>query len=67
MSAVVIVGCGFVADLYAAGLKTFPGIRVLGAHDRDPARLSAFTAHWTIPPSTGSRPPSPPCPPTGWC
>ena len=49
MSAVVIIGCGFVADLYMAGLATFPEIRVLGAHDRDPDRLAAFSAHWSVP------------------
>lgn len=49
MNAVVIVGCGFVADLYAAGLKTFPEIAVLGACDRDANRLAAFTAHWRFP------------------
>ena len=49
MSAVVLIGCGFVADLYMAGLATFPHIRVLGAHDRDAARLAAFTSHWKIP------------------
>ena len=49
MSAVVLVGCGFVADLYMAGLATFPNIRVLGAYDRDSARRTAFAAHWQIP------------------
>jgi predicted dehydrogenase len=49
MSAVVLIGCGFVADLYMAGLATFPHIRVLGAHDRDGARLAAFTGHWSVP------------------
>ena len=47
--AVVVVGCGFVADLYMASARTFPGIRVLGAHDRDPARLAAFARHWGVP------------------
>jgi len=46
MSAVVLVGCGFVADLYMAGLATFPEIRVLGVYDRDPARRAAFANHW---------------------
>ncbi|MDQ2093156.1 Gfo/Idh/MocA family protein [Rhodalgimonas zhirmunskyi] len=44
MKAVVIVGCGFVADLYMTGLATFPGIRILGAYDRDVDRMRAFTA-----------------------
>lgn len=49
MSAVILVGCGFVADLYMGGLATFPHIRVLGAYDRDPDRRRAFCAHWSIP------------------
>ena len=48
MSAVVIIGCGFVADLYMTGLKTFPQIRILGAFDRDAPRLAAFAAHWQV-------------------
>ena len=49
MTAVVLVGCGFVADLYMAGLATFPEIRIAGAYDRDPARRVAFARHWKIP------------------
>ncbi|WP_137702257.1 Gfo/Idh/MocA family protein [Marimonas lutisalis] len=48
MSSVVLIGCGFVADLYMAGLARFPGLRIVGAHDRDAARLAAFTRHWGI-------------------
>ncbi|WP_439519122.1 Gfo/Idh/MocA family protein [Hydrogenophaga sp.] len=46
MSAVTLVGCGFVADLYARSLASFPHVQVLGAHDRDPVRMAAFCAHW---------------------
>ena len=46
MSAVVLVGCGFVADLYMAGLATFPEIHVLGIHDSAPDRRTAFADHW---------------------
>lgn len=46
---VALLGCGFVADLYMRSLKTFPEIAVLGAFDTDPARLSAFCAHWGVP------------------
>lgn len=48
MSGVTLVGCGFVADLYMRSLASFPQVRVLGAHDRDPARMAAFCAHWKI-------------------
>jgi predicted dehydrogenase len=44
-----IVGTGFVADLYMRSLKTFPDIRVVGAYDIDPSRLSAFCGHWGVP------------------
>lgn len=50
MKAVTLIGCGFVADLYMRSLKTFPHIKVLGAHDHDPARMAAFCAHWGIAP-----------------
>ena len=36
---VALVGCGFVADLYMASLATFRHVEVIGAHDRDRARL----------------------------
>ncbi|KNG93888.1 Gfo/Idh/MocA family protein [Pseudaestuariivita atlantica] len=49
MSAVSIIGCGFVADLYMASLATFPHVRVVGAFDIDNARLSAFCAHHGVP------------------
>jgi predicted dehydrogenase len=49
MMAVTLIGCGFVADLYMRSFKTYPALRVLGAHDRDPARMQAFCAHWNVP------------------
>lgn len=45
----VLVGCGFVADLYLRSIAVMPGLRVIGAHDRDPARMAAFCAHWKVP------------------
>ncbi len=45
----VIVGCGFVADLYMRSVAVMPGLRVLGAWDRDADRLAAFAAHWGVP------------------
>lgn len=49
MSAVSILGCGFVADLYARALAEMPGIRVAGVYDRDAARLARFCGHWDLP------------------
>lgn len=46
---IVIVGCGFVADLYMRSFAVMPDLRVLGAWDRDPARLAAFCTHWKVP------------------
>jgi predicted dehydrogenase len=50
MSGLVIIGCGFVADLYMTSLAVMPSLRVIGAHDRDPARQAAFCAHWGVTP-----------------
>lgn len=49
MSAVSIIGCGFVADLYMRSLATFPDIRVVGVFDHDAARLAVFCDHWDVP------------------
>jgi predicted dehydrogenase len=46
---VVLIGTGFVADYYMPSLRTFPGIEILGAYDRRPERLQAFTGHWNVP------------------
>lgn len=50
MGGVALIGCGFVADLYMRSFRAMPGITVLGAHDRDPARQAAFCAHWGVAP-----------------
>ena len=50
MTQVTLIGCGYVADLYMRSLKNHPRIRVLGAHDRDPARQAAFCTHWGVAP-----------------
>ena len=44
----IIVGTGYVADLYMHSLKAFPGIRVMAAYDRDPQRLKAYCSHWGV-------------------
>jgi predicted dehydrogenase len=46
---VLIVGCGFVADLYMRSLKRHPEISVGGVFDIDAARLAAFTRYWSVP------------------
>ncbi len=43
------MGCGFVADLYLASLRSFPEITVIGVHDRDASRMQACAAHWGVP------------------
>ncbi|MCC7321193.1 MAG: Gfo/Idh/MocA family oxidoreductase [Rubellimicrobium sp.] len=50
MKTVVLVGCGYVADLYMRSFAVMKDMRVTGAHDRDPARQAAFCAHWHVPP-----------------
>jgi predicted dehydrogenase len=40
---IAIVGCGFVADNYIAMLAQHPEMILMGAYDRDPERLAAFS------------------------
>lgn len=49
MGGMVLVGCGFVADLYMRSFAVMPELRVIGAYDRDAARQAAFCAHWNVP------------------
>lgn len=46
---IAIAGCGYVADMYMQTLPGLDGLTLLGAYDRDPARLSAFTHFHRIP------------------
>ena len=39
---IAIVGCGFVADFYAACLPAWPMLMLRAVHDRDDARAAAF-------------------------
>ncbi|MGZ9809028.1 Gfo/Idh/MocA family protein [Pseudoroseicyclus sp. H15] len=48
LGAVSLVGCGYVADLYMRSLALHPEIEVIGAYDRDTARLAAFCTHWGV-------------------
>ncbi|MBP0447232.1 Gfo/Idh/MocA family oxidoreductase [Roseomonas sp. SSH11] len=43
-----IIGCGYVADMYMQTLPGLDGITLLGAYDRAPERLAAFTAFHKI-------------------
>lgn len=45
---VVLIGCGFVADLYMRSFETFPDIKILGAFDIITARARNFCSHWNI-------------------
>lgn len=46
---ILLLGCGFVADLYMRSLQSMEGIEVAGAHDIDADRLARFCAHWNLP------------------
>ena len=46
MQYVAIIGTGFVADLYMSSLKSFPGIALRAATDKNPDRLAAFASYW---------------------
>ncbi|WP_417205746.1 Gfo/Idh/MocA family protein [Antarctobacter sp.] len=50
---IVLLGCGFVADLYMRALQAMPGIGVAGVWDSDAARLAAFCSHWNVPARDG--------------
>ena len=47
--AVVLIGCGFVADLYMRSFQTFPNVQILGAYDHNPSRAQVFCRHWSLP------------------
>lgn len=46
---IVIVGCGFVADLYMATLRAHPQLQLVAACDRVPAHAERFRRHWQVP------------------
>ncbi|MCT4556940.1 MAG: Gfo/Idh/MocA family oxidoreductase [Pelagimonas sp.] len=46
---VVLLGCGFVADLYMRSLAVMPDIQVAGVYDTNPERLRQFCAYWSVP------------------
>lgn len=44
-----VVGCGYVADLYAATRHAHPQVEWAGAWDRDAARLESCSRKWGVP------------------
>ncbi|MFW2589669.1 Gfo/Idh/MocA family protein [Sagittula sp. SSi028] len=46
---ILLLGCGFVADLYARSLQAHPEIEVAGVYDLRPERLQQFCGHWGYP------------------
>jgi predicted dehydrogenase len=40
---IALVGCGYAADFYLANLPNHPQLELVGAYDRDPARLDTFS------------------------
>lgn len=49
MTRIAIVGCGFVADLYAGTRSVHPGLELVGVADRDPERAQAFGRYHAVP------------------
>lgn len=49
MTEFLMLGCGFVADLYMRSLALYPEAKVVGVWDTDPARLATFCDHWSVP------------------
>lgn len=48
MPKILIVGTGYVADLYLRSLRLYPDIEVVGCYDRNAQRLAQFCAHWSL-------------------
>lgn len=48
MTGIAFVGTGFVADYYMTTLGNHPQLRLVGAWDRDEARLAEFAGYWKI-------------------
>lgn len=48
MSAVLLVGTGYVADLYMRSLEAFPDVQIKAAFDRDVRRLDEFCTYWGV-------------------
>jgi predicted dehydrogenase len=46
---IAFVGCGYVADLYAATLPNHSNIRLVGVYDRSEERRVAFRDHYAVP------------------
>jgi predicted dehydrogenase len=46
---IAIVGCGFVADLYAGTLRLHPDLTLVGVTDRDAARSEQFGRQYSAP------------------
>ena len=44
---IVLIGAGYVADLYMRSIALYPDVQIIGVHDRDGARLKAFCDHWS--------------------
>ena len=45
---VVIIGCGYVADLYMATIKNYKDINLLGAYDKNRKRLKKFSSFYKV-------------------
>jgi predicted dehydrogenase len=43
-----VIGCGYVSDFYMATRQNYPGLRFVGAYDKDPLRLKAFHEYYGI-------------------
>lgn len=44
-----VVGCGYVSDFYLNTIGTYPGLRVVAVHDRDPDRAGRLGASYNVP------------------
>ena len=44
---IAVVGCGYVADLYAKTLHGHPNLNLIGAYDRNASNLATFCRRWS--------------------
>lgn len=44
---IAIIGCGYVADMYAKTFANYPTLKLVGAYDRNEKNVQAFCGHWS--------------------
>lgn len=45
---IAFVGCGYAADFYAATLKNYPHLKLIGVFDKNEERINRFSLHYSV-------------------